>query len=63
VFDFRLGRGRDGPKRVLGQFEGILQTDGYTAYDQIDGMRMVYAACWAHARRQSVEAVQPAAKN
>jgi transposase len=34
VFDFRLGRGRDGPKRFLGQFEGILQTDGYAAYDQ-----------------------------
>ena len=27
VFDFRLGRGRDGPKRFLGQFEGILQTE------------------------------------
>jgi len=26
VFDCRLGRGRDGPKRFLGQFEGILQT-------------------------------------
>ena len=37
VFDFRLGRGRDGPKRFLGQFEGILQTDGYAAYDQISG--------------------------
>ena len=58
VFDFRLGRGRDGPKRFLGQFEGILQTDGYTAYDQIGGRRMVRAACWAHARRQFFEAVQ-----
>jgi len=58
VFDFRLGRGRDGPKRFLGQFEGILQTDGYTAYDQIGGPRMVHAACWAHARRQFFEAVQ-----
>jgi transposase len=28
VFDFRLGRGRHGPKRFLGEFEGILQTDG-----------------------------------
>jgi transposase len=37
VFDFRLGRGREGPKRFLGQFEGILQTDGYAAYDQIGG--------------------------
>ena len=58
VFDFRLGRGRDGPKRFLEQFEGILQTDGYAAYDQIGGPRMVHAACWAHARRQFFEAVQ-----
>ena len=58
VFDFRLGRGRDGPKQFLGQFEGILQTDGYAAYDQIGGTKMVHAACWAHARRQFFEGVQ-----
>jgi len=58
VFEFHLGRGRDGPKRFLGQFEGILQTDGYAAYDQIGGPRMVHAACWAHARRRFFEAVQ-----
>jgi transposase len=58
VFDFRLGRGRDGPKRFLGHFEGILQTDGYAAYDQIGAPGMVHAACWAHARRQFFEAVQ-----
>jgi transposase len=58
VFDFRLGRGRDGPRQFLGQFEGILQTDGYTAYDQIGGPSMVHAACWAHARRQFFEAVK-----
>jgi transposase len=58
VFDFRLGRGRDGPKRFLGQFDGILQTDGYAAYDQIGGTRLVHAACWARARRQFFEAVQ-----
>src|SRR5450432_4565591 len=58
VFDFSLGRGRDGPKRFLGQFEGILQTDGYAAYDQIGGPRIVHAACWSHARRQFFEAVQ-----
>jgi hypothetical protein len=46
VFDFRLGRGRDGPKRFLGQFEGILRTDGYAGYDQIGGPRMVHAGCW-----------------
>jgi transposase len=58
VFDFRLGRGRDGPKQFLGQFEGILQTDGYAAYDQIGGPRMVHAACWAHVRRLFFESLQ-----
>ena len=50
VFDFRLGRGRDGPKEFLGQFEGILQTDGYIAYDQVGGPKMVHVGCWAHAQ-------------
>src|SRR5207244_12860272 len=58
VFDFRLGRGRDGPKRFLGQFEGIRQTDGYAAYDQIGGTKMVHAASWANARTQFSEAEQ-----
>ena len=58
VFDFCLGCGRDGPKRFLGQFEGILQTDGYAAHDQVGVPRMVHAACWSHARRQFFEAVQ-----
>ena len=51
VFDFRLGRGREGPKQFLGKFSGILQTDGYVAYEHVGGPGMVHAACWAHARR------------
>jgi transposase len=58
VFDFRLGRGRDGPKQFLGQFEGLLQTDGYAAYDQIGGPKMVHAGCWSHAERYFSEAAQ-----
>jgi hypothetical protein len=58
VFDFRLGRGRDGPLRFLGKFEGLLQTDGYAAYDQIGGPLLVHAACWTHARRKFFEALQ-----
>jgi len=45
VFDFRLGREREGPKRFLGNFEGILQTDGYAAYDHVGGPKMVHAGC------------------
>src|SRR5664280_1982886 len=29
VFEFRMGRGREGPARLLDKFEGILQTDGF----------------------------------
>lgn len=58
VFDFCLGRGRDGPKRFLKQWEGILQTDGYQAYDDIGGGKLVHVGCWAHARRKFVDAVK-----
>lgn len=58
VFDFRLGRGRDGPKKFLGQWEGILQTDGYAAYEGVGGPKLVHVGCWAHARRKFVDAVK-----
>jgi transposase len=48
VFDFRMGRGREGPQKFLGQWEGILQTDGYQAYDGIGGPKLVHVGCWAH---------------
>jgi transposase len=59
VFDFRMGRGREGPARFLDKFAGILQTDGYVAYDSgVGGPKMVHAACWSHARRQFVDAIK-----
>jgi transposase len=58
VFDFRMGREREGPKRFLGNFEGILQSDGYGAYDHVGGAGIVHAACWAHARRKFFEALK-----
>jgi transposase len=53
-----LGREREGPKRFLGNFEGILQSDGYAAYDHVGGPKIVHAACWAHARRKFFQAVE-----
>jgi transposase len=58
VFDFCLGRGREGPKDFLGPFEGILQTDGYAAYDRVGGPKLVHAGCWAHSRRKFFDAVK-----
>lgn len=58
IFDFRLGRGREGPKQFLGAYAGILQTDGYQAYDQVGAPTMVHAACWTHARRGFCDVVK-----
>ena len=58
VFDFRMGRGREGPKEFLGRFQGILQTDGYVAYESVGGDGMVHACCWAHSRRKVFDALK-----
>ena len=58
VFDFRLGREREGPLKFLGGWEGILQTDGYQAYENIGGPKLVHIGCWSHARRKFVDAVK-----
>ena len=63
VFEFQLGRGREGPRKFLGEWEGILQTDGYQAYDDIGGEKLVHLGCWAHARRKFVDAVKVNPKN
>ena len=58
VFDFRMGREREGPRLFLAMYQGLLQTDGYAAYDRVGGPKMVHACCLAHARRKFIEAVK-----
>ena len=58
VFEFCMSRGREGPANFLGKWEGILQTDGYQAYENIGGAKLILVGCWAHARRKYVEAVK-----
>ena len=63
VFDFQMGRERAGPEKFLGDWAGILQTDGYQAYGGIGGKDLVHVGCWAHARRKFVDAVKVNAKD
>jgi len=58
VFDFRMSRGRDGPKEFLKGYRGILQTDGYAGYDQLDEGRILRAGCLTHMRRYFSEAAR-----
>ncbi len=52
LFDYREGRGREGPKELLKNFKGYLQTDGYGVYDDFNGKNgITLLNCFAHARR------------
>ena len=57
VFDFTLGRSRDGPAQFLKDFSQTLLADAYGGYDGIVLNRdLPRAGCWAHARRKFVDA-------
>ena len=58
LFDYRQGRGREGPTEILKNFKGHLQTDGYGVYDQF-GQRehITLLHCWAHVRRKFTDAL------
>jgi len=52
-FDYRKGRGREGPDEFLEHFRGMLQTDGYDPYDIYEKKEGVTLyGCMAHARRK-----------
>jgi len=57
LFDFTLGRGRDGPMSFLRGYQQKLVADGYGGYDGVVvGNDITRAGCWAHARRKFVDA-------
>jgi transposase len=59
-YDFRPNRSRDGPREVLGDYRGYLQTDGYIVYTSLvreAAGRLMDVACWAHGRRGFEEAI------
>lgn len=59
LFDYRPGRGREGPDDLLQGFQGYLQTDGYSAceiYSKRPGIILMH--CMAHARRKFFDALQ-----
>jgi transposase len=56
-FDYQKGRGREGPNKILKDFKGYLQTDGYGGYNELGKREDITAVgCMAHARRYFSEA-------
>jgi transposase len=57
VFDFTLGRGRDGPATFLKNYKQTLLADAYGGYDGVVvGNAIIRAGCMAHCRRKYVDA-------
>ncbi len=63
VFDFQMSRGREGPRKFLANYSGILQSDGFAGYDKIGSSQIIRAGCMAHARRKFTDLLKIDPKN
>jgi transposase len=56
-YSFEGSRSAETAKQVLGEYAGIVLTDGYAAYDSLkkQGGKFTQANCWAHVRRKFLE--------
>lgn len=58
LFDYNKGRDRESPEKILKDYKGYLQTDGYVVYDDFDkDSHITLLHCMAHARRKFVDAL------
>jgi transposase len=57
LFNYRKGRGQEGPKEMLEDYQGYLQCDGYRVYDKF-GLQenITLVGCLVHARRKFFDA-------
>ena len=55
LFEYQPTRNGDHAKRFLGDYGGVLVTDGYAGYNKLTNV--THAACWAHVRRKFAEAL------
>lgn len=55
IFQYSPSRSAETAKEFLNGYKGILVTDGYAGYNQIEGV--THAECWSHCRRYFYESV------
>ena len=61
LFEYDPSRAGAVPERLLADFKGILQADGYSGYARICHQNQLQRiGCWDHARRKFVEAIRAA---
>ncbi|MDB4985687.1 MAG: hypothetical protein JWN04_865 [Myxococcaceae bacterium] len=56
-YRIKAGRGLEHAADVIGNFEGVVLSDGYAVYEALGQQRrgMLLAHCWAHVRRKFFE--------
>ena len=58
-YEYDPSRSAEVPKRLLRNYQGFLQTDGYEGYTALgQEPRISHVRCWAHARRKFDEALR-----
>jgi transposase len=59
LFDYDASRSSEVAMRLLEGTHGVIQSDGYSAYDQVAKLYgLVHCGCLAHARRKFFEAIK-----
>lgn len=56
LFQYQPGRGQQYPKEFLGDYQGMLMTDGYSAWRTL--RKATHFGCMAHARRAFTDALK-----
>ena len=55
IFSYNSSRSAEIAKKLLNDYKGILVTDGYSSYNNIENVK--HAECWAHCRRKFYESI------
>lgn len=57
IYQYQPSRSGDVAKLFLGDYKGVVQTDGYAGYNFLDTRDdVLHVGCWAHVRRKFYEA-------
>lgn len=64
IYQYHPTRSGDAASDFLDGFKGYVQTDAYSGYDFIDhNPDIIHLGCWAHARRNFVDAIKASGKH
>lgn len=60
LFEYKKGRDYEYAKEMVENYEGMIQTDGYQAYDDLEN---IHIGCWQHTRRKFTEVLDTLPEN